>query len=240
MRSIIVIPTYNEAENIEKLIKEIFSQNIEGLEILIVDDNSPDGTSKIINNLQSEISNLKLIQRSGKLGLGSAYITGFKQALTLGADYVFEMDADFSHDPKDISRMLEATKEADLVIGSRKIIGGQIIGWNWRRKLMSNGAMWFSRTMLGLKVKDVTAGFRCFKAEVLKNIDLDAIKSNGYAFQEELLYKTQKKGYKIVEIPVAFLDRKKGKSKLSKKDIIEFFITIYKLKYGKTTTTNKS
>lgn len=233
MKTIIVIPTYNEAENIEKLINKIFSLQIDGLEILIVDDNSPDGTADIVSGLQTPTTKLHLIKRSGKLGLGSAYIAGFKKALELGADYIFEMDADFSHDPEDIPRMLEMTKQADLIIGSRKIKGGRVIGWGFTRKFMSNGAMWFSRLLLGLKPMDVTAGFRCFRSQVLKSIEIDTIKSNGYAFQEELLYRTQKAGFKIAEVPVIFIDRQEGKSKLSKKDIIEFFWIMIKLRFKK-------
>lgn len=230
MKILTIIPTYNEAQNIEKIIKKVFSLNIPGLEILIVDDNSPDGTSQIVSELRTKNSELHLITRSGKLGLGSAYIAGFKKALELGADYVFEMDADFSHDPDDIPRLLEATQDADLAIGSRKVACGKIIGWGWTRKFMSNGAIWLSRLILGLKAKDVTAGFRCFKRHVLETIKLDEIHSNGYAFQEEMLYRTQKLNFKIAEVPVTFIDRQEGKSKLSKKDIIEFFLIIFKLK----------
>ncbi len=232
MKIIIVIPTYNEAENIEKLIKKIFDLKIINLEIIVVDDNSPDRTSDIIEKLKPHFP-IHLIKRVGKLGLGSAYIAGFKKALELGADYIFEMDADFSHDPDDIPRLLKACESADLAIGSRKIKGGKIIGWGWIRKLMSNGAMWFSRFLLGLKPKDVTAGFRCFKRQVLESINIEAIKSNGYAFQEELLYRTQKAGFKITEIPVIFVDRQEGKSKLGKKDIFEFFWIILKLRFRK-------
>ena len=233
MKTIIIIPTYNEADNIDKLIKKIFDLNIFDLEILIIDDNSPDGTAQIVKNIQTTNNKLLLLQRPKKLGLGSAYISGFKKALELKAEYIFEMDADFSHNPDDIPHLLEGIKNADLVIGSRKIQGGKIIGWNWRRKFMSNGAMWFSRLMLGLKPHDVTAGFRCFRHQVLETIKLDEIKSNGYAFQEELLYHTQKINFKITEVPVTFIDRQAGKSKLNKKDIWEFFITIFKLKFKK-------
>ena len=153
--------------------------------------------------------------------------------MSLGADYIFEMDADFSHDPDDIPRLLAAAQNADLVIGSRKVPGGKIVGWNFWRKFMSNGAMWLSRLFLGLRPHDVTAGFRCFKRRVLETIPLDEIRSNGYAFQEELLYRTQKLGFTIFEIPVTFIDRQKGKSKLSKKDIMEFFSIIIKLKTKK-------
>jgi len=232
MKTIIVIPTYNEAENIEALIKAIFALNINDLEIIVVDDNSPDNTAKEVEKLTDRYP-IHLIKRRAKLGIGSAYIAGFKKALSLNAEYIFEMDADFSHNPKDIPRMLEAVQSADLVIGSRKIHRGKIEGWNWRRKFMSDGAMWFSRFFLRLKAKDVTAGFRVFRRKVLVKLNLDKIKSNGYAFQEELLYRTQKLGFVIKEIPVIFVDRQKGQSKLSNKDILEFFIVMFKLRFKK-------
>jgi len=236
MKPIIIIPTYNESKNIERLLTKIFSLNIPNLEVIIVDDNSPDGTSQIVQKLTTSTTlqlTTHLITRPSKLGLGSAYLTGFQKALSLGADYIFEMDADFSHDPDDIPRLLAAAQNADLVIGSRKVPGGKIVGWNFWRKFMSNGAMWLSRLFLGLRPHDVTAGFRCFKRRVLETIPLDEIRSNGYAFQEELLYRTQKLGFTIFEIPVTFIDRQKGKSKLSKKDIMEFFSIIIKLKTKK-------
>lgn len=233
MKPVVIIPTYNESQNIERLLKKIFSLNIPDLEIIIVDDNSPDGTAEIVQKLQVISYKLHIIKRPAKLGLGSAYLTGFEKALSIGAEFIFEMDADFSHDPDDIPRFLEAVQNSDLVIGSRKIAGGKIIGWGWWRKFTSNGAMWLSRLLLGLKARDVTAGFRCFKRRVLETIPLDKINSNGYAFQEELLYRTQKAGFTITEIPVTFIDRQKGKSKLSKKDIIEFFWIILKLKLKK-------
>ncbi|MFH1292026.1 MAG: polyprenol monophosphomannose synthase [bacterium] len=235
MKTIIIIPTYNEKKNISQLIPAIFALNIHGLEIIVVDDNSPDGTAELISELCLKYP-VKLIKRRAKLGLGSAYIAGFKKALFLEAEFIGEMDADFSHDPKDLPRLLEAIQTADMVIGSRKIKHGKIIGWNWRRKLMSNGAMWFSRLLLGLKTKDVTAGFRLFRRKVLMTIPLDQISSNGYAFQEEMLYRAEKSGFKIKEIPVSFADRREGQSKLSKEDIIEFFIIIIKLKFARKRT----
>lgn len=232
MKPIIVIPTYNEKENIAKLIMAIFTLSIPNLEIIVVDDNSPDGTAVAVEELEKKQSSIHLIKRRGKLGLGSAYITGFKKAIALEADYIFEMDADFSHDPKDIPRLLEAARTADLVIGSRKVRRGKIAGWNWYRRFSSAGAMWFSRLLLGLKTKDVTAGFRVYKRKALTAIPLDKIKSNGYAFQEEMLYRTKKLGCEIREIPVTFIDRREGQSKLSKKDIVEFFVIMFKLKFA--------
>jgi len=229
----IVIPTYNEKDNITELVEKIFALQIPNLAVLFVDDNSPDGTAIVIKELQKKYP-ICLVERAKKFGLGSAYLEGFRQVLALGAEYIFEMDADLSHDPADIPRLLEACQQgADLVIGSRRVPGGKIIGWSAWRHFTSNGAMWFSRLFLKLKARDVTAGFRCFRRAVLEKIDLDDIKSNGYAFQEELLYKTQKTGFNILEVPVIFNDRRKGKSKLSKKDIWEFFLIIFKLKYGR-------
>lgn len=230
MQTTVVIPTYNERDNIVNLINDIFSQPIENLKVIVVDDNSPDKTSELVSSIQSIYPNLYLIKRYNKLGLGSAYIAGFKKAMALGADLIVEMDADYSHDPKDISRLIEVCTDGfHLAIGSRKIKGGKIIGWNFKRKLMSHGAMIIARFFLRLRVKDVTAGFRCYKREVLEKINLDSIKSNGYAFQEEMLYRTQKNKFHIKEIPVIFTDRKLGTSKLSNKDIVEFFFTILRL-----------
>jgi len=236
MKTIIIIPTYNEADNIKRLIIEIFNLDIPDLQIIVIDDNSPDKTADVVEKIKESMgwnTKIFLIKRNKKLGIGSAYIAGFKKALALNADYIFEMDADLSHNPQDIPLMLAKIADNDLVIGSRKIKGGKIIGWNLKRKLMSNGAMFVSRLLLRLKPKDVTAGFRCYKKEVLQKIDLEKIKSNGYAFQEEMLYRTQKLGFKICEVPVIFRDRKFGQSKLSKKDILEFFLIIFKLRFKK-------
>ena len=219
----IIIPTYNESENLPNLIHAV-AENLKdyNYKILIIDDNSPDGTGPIAENLKEKYP-LEVLHRTGKLGLGSAYLAGFKKALENGADLIFEMDADFSHDPEDLPRLIKAAGQADLVIGSRKIKGGKIVGWNLLRRFYSNGAMFFARFFLHLKTKDVTAGFRCFKRRVLENIDLEQIKSNGYAFQEEMLYRVENVGFIVKEIPVTFVDRKFGQSKLNKKDIWEFF-----------------
>ncbi len=224
----IIIPTYNERQNINELVTRIFKLNISDLEVIFVDDNSLDNTAKEIAKFFN-LYPVKLIQRPKKLGLGSAYIAGFKQAILNGADFIMEMDADLSHAPEDIPRMIDCARDYDLVIGSRKISGGKIIGWNAWRHLMSNGAMIVARLFLNLKTKDVTSGFRCYKRQVLEKIDLNSIKSNGYAFQEEMLYQTEKLGFKIAEIPVKFTDRSRGKSKLSTKDIIEFFKVMIRL-----------
>lgn len=226
----LIIPTYNEKENLSTLVQAV-ADNLRNYDykILVVDDNSPDGTGKLAESLKEKIP-LEVIHRSGKLGIGSAYIAGFKEALKNGADLVFMMDADHSHDPKDLPRLIAATTDADLVIGSRKIKGGRIVGWNWRRHLYSNGAMLFAKTVLNLKTKDITAGFRCFKRSTLEKITLEKIKSNGYAFMEELVHLVEKKGLHIKEIPVTFVDRQKGQSKLNKKDIMEFFKVMIKIR----------
>lgn len=233
MKMIVVIPTYNERENIVPLIVAIEKLKISDLEILIVDDNSPDGTAAQVAEQQKIYPrNLHLLKRPNKLGLGSAYIDGFTWALAQKANLILEMDADFSHDPNDLPRLIAACQNgADLSLGSRKIPNGKIIGWDWRRRVMSAGAMFVARTFLKLRTSDVTSGFRCFKRRALESINLNKIKSNGYAFQEEVLYRVEKMGFTTVEIPVIFLDRQHGHSKLAKKDIWEFFKLIFKLKY---------
>ena len=233
MKTFLCIPTYNEAENIEKLAKEIFALGIDNLKIIIIDDNSPDGTGKIADELSKKYP-IKVIHREKKLGLGSAYITGFQYALKKDADLILEMDADFSHDPKDVPRLMREIKNGyDVIIGSRKIKNGEIKNWNLWRHFCSNGAMLFSKFFLKIKTLDVTSGFRCYRADALKNLDLGNIKSNGYDFQEEMIYLCEKKEFKIKEIPITFIDRKFGKSKLSYKDIAEFFVKIIALKFKK-------
>ena len=233
MKKFIILPTYNEAENLPKLVKTIFDLQIPDLHIIVVDDNSPDGTGQIADRLAKEFP-LIVIHRQGKQGLGSACITGFKKALEFGADIVFQMDADFSHDPHDLPRLLERIdKGYDFVIGSRRVTGGNIKGWSRYRNIQSILAMSFARAMLGLKTRDITAGYRCLKATMLKDIDFQTIKANGYAFQEELIYRSEKKGYSIAEVPVTFIDRKFGQSKLGIKDIIEFFMTVFRLRLKK-------
>ncbi|MDD2758230.1 MAG: polyprenol monophosphomannose synthase [Patescibacteria group bacterium] len=231
MSTTIVIPTYNEALNIDELINRIFSQNIPNLNIIFVDDASGDGTAEKIKEWGKKYP-IILVSRPAKLGIGSAYIAGFKQALTTDAEYILEMDADLSHAPEDIPRLLAACAGgADLVIGSRKVPGGGIVGWNWWRHFISNAAMFTACLALGLKTRDVTAGFRCYKRQTLEKIDLEKIKSNGYAFQEEMVYRVERLGFKVAEVPVIFNDRRRGVSKLSSKDAMEFFAVMIKLKF---------
>jgi len=221
-KTFIIIPTYNEKENIKNLIQEIFNLELPEINILIIDDNSPDRTGEIVNSLTRKYKNLKLIKRNKKLGLGSAYKLGFKYALGNKADLIMTMDADFSHNPKDIPKFIKESNEFDVVVGSRRIPGGKIIGWNIWRKISSWLGANVSRIILGIKVKDPTSGFRCYKKSILEKIDFKKIRSQGYAFQGEILLLCQKNKAKIKEIPITFENRKKGKSKFGFKEIFEF------------------
>ena len=216
MSNIVIIPTYKEKENIEKIVRAISKLSVV-FDILVIDDNSPDGTADIVKNLQNEFNNLYLIERSGKLGLGTAYITGFKWAIARGYSYIYEMDADFSHNPNDLLKLYNACHEegADLAIGSRYISGVNVVNWSLSRILMSYFASIYVRMVTGMKIMDTTAGFKCYKKEVLENIKTENIKSKGYGFQIEMKFMAWKLGYKIVEIPIVFTDRKYGASKMS-------------------------
>lgn len=229
----ISVATYNEKENIEKLIRRIFDLSIENLSIIIIDDNSPDGTARIVENLKDEFPLIHLINRTGKLGYGSAHIAGFKKALENNADIIVSMDADFSHSPDIIPKLIDALNYGnDVAIGSRRIKGGEVIGWNLWRKFCSAGAMIASQTMLGIKTRDLTSGFRAYNAQIFNIINLDNIKSDGYSFLEELIYLVEKNNLKIKEVPIVFYDRRLGYSKLSRKEIVKFFLTIFKIKFS--------
>lgn len=229
MKTIIVIPTYNERENIMRLIPALFDLKIQELEVIIVDDNSPDETADVAEKFREKFP-MYIIKRQRKLGLGTAYVDGFKKALALGADIIFEMDADFSHDPADVPRLIAALDTNDLAIGSRRAPGGKVVGWGFYRHVTSYVAMTLSRVILNLKTKDVTAGFRAYRRKVLEVILQKEISSNGYAFQEEILYRVERAGFLITEVPVTFTDRKIGKSKLSSGDIWEFFKVMKRLR----------
>lgn len=232
---LIVIPTYNEKENIEKLIPQILKQD-KNIDILVVDDGSPDGTGELVEKLAKKNPKIHVLHRKGKLGIGSAYIEGFKYGVKSEAsrskargffslrrnkyDLIISMDADLSHNPKYLPAMITASGKYDLVLGSRWTKGGGVTGWPWHRYVMSWGANFFSRVLLKLKPKDITTGFRCYKREVLEKIGLDNITSSGYAFFEELIYRVQKAGFSIGEVPIIFVDRKIGQSKIDKKEII--------------------
>ena len=230
MKSIIVIPTYNEADNIENLIERILSLKIDGLDILIVDDNSPDGTAQIVEKLMEKHANIHLLTRPEKAGLGTAYVAGFKYALEKGYDYIFEMDADFSHNPDEIPNFLKKIEECDLVIGSRYVTGVNVINWPLSRLILSVGANKYTQIITGMPIKDCTGGFKCFRRQVLEQIDLDRIRSDGYSFQIEMNFKAWKKGFRICEIPIVFTDREAGSSKMSKKIIREAIWMVWKLK----------
>jgi len=228
----VVIPTYNEAGNIEKLIDRIFQLNIAGLEILVVDDNSPDDTASVVQNRQAHDSRLHLIQRPGKMGLGTAYVSGFRFALDHKFDYVFEMDADLSHNPDDLPRFLEKMKDHDLVVGSRYTNGVNVINWPLSRLLLSLFANWYTRTITGLPLRDCTSGYKCFRANVLESIKLDKIKSDGYSFQIELNFFAWRMGYRIVELPIIFVDREVGNSKMSRKVMNEAALMAWRLRFN--------
>lgn len=233
-RKIVIIPTYNEKENIENIIRKVFSLD-GGYDILIIDDGSPDGTAAIVKRLQQEFpERLHMIERPGKLGLGTAYITGFKWSIDKGYDYTFEMDADFSHNPEDLPRLYQACKDgADLAIGSRYCDGISVINWPIGRIIMSYYASVYVRTVLGMKVYDCTAGFKCYSNKVLRTIDLDKVEMKGYGFQIEMKYTTYKLGFKITEVPIIFVNRKAGTSKMSGGIFGEAFWGVLKLRFRK-------
>ena len=228
-KSLVIIPTYNEMENIPNLIPKILQKD-EGLEVLIVDDNSPDGTAAFVEEESKLNSRVHLIKRNAKLGLGTAYIEGFKYALKNGYNFIFEMDADFSHNPKELINFLREIESADLVLGSRYKNGVNVVNWPMKRLLLSYFANVYTRIITGLPVKDATGGFKCFRREVLEAIDFNNVKSNGYAFQIEMTYKAWKKGFRIKEISITFIDRVKGTSKMSKKIVREAVTMVWKLR----------
>lgn len=228
-RALVVIPTYNESENIPNLIPKILEQD-SMFEVLVVDDNSPDGTADLVRALQKDNKRVHLLERPGKQGLGTAYVAGFKFALKSTYDYIIEMDADFSHDPKALSLLLRKMKDYDLVIGSRYVSGVNVVNWPMRRLILSYSANIYTRFITGMPVKDATGGFKCYKRKVLESIDLDSLKSNGYAFQIETNFLTWRQGFRICEVPIIFIDRRVGVSKMSKHIIYEAAWMVWKLK----------
>ncbi|MDR3286498.1 MAG: polyprenol monophosphomannose synthase [Prevotellaceae bacterium] len=231
-KKIVIIPTYNEKENIEAIIRKVLSLD-GGFNVLIVDDGSPDGTANIVKQLQNEFSDrLNIVERKGKLGLGTAYIAGFKWCLENGADYVFEMDADFSHNPDDLIKLCDACKNnADVAIGSRYISGMNVVDWPFSRLLISYSASKYVRIITRMKVKDSTAGFICYKRNVLSAINFDKIRMKGYGFQIEMKYTAYKLGFKIEEVPIIFIDRKLGTSKMSSSIFGEAMWGVLKLRF---------
>lgn len=228
--SLVIIPTYNEKENIEKIIRKVFSLPCD-FEILIIDDGSPDGTAQIVKRLQEEFPSLHIEERTGKLGLGTAYIHGFNWALKRGYEYIFEMDADFSHNPKDLIKLRDACLAgADLAIGSRYVKGVNVVNWPMGRVLMSYFASMYVRFITGIDIQDATAGFKCYRRQVLEIIPMHKIKFVGYAFQIEMKFTAIKYGFKVVEVPIIFTDRTEGTSKMSTRIFREAFLGVIQMK----------
>lgn len=231
-RSLVIVPTYNEAENIGRLIKEI-THAVEGIRVMVVDDSSPDGTSDIVREIAENNPRVLLETRPGKLGLGTAYIHGFKKALAIpDVDCIFGMDADFSHSPRYLPDFLEALDMYDLVVGSRYLDGISVVNWPIRRLFISFFANNYARVITGLPLRDCTSGFCCYKREVLEAINLDAVRARGYSFLVEMKYRAHKNGFKIGEVPIIFFERRSGQTKMSKFDILEAIVTVWRLRLG--------
>ena len=227
MRACVCLPTYNEAENLERMLRALAGVLAPDDVVLVIDDNSPDGTGRIAEELAMELPFVRVLHRERKEGLGPAYIAGFRWALEQGAGLVLEMDADFSHDPADVPRLIAAAEEgADLVIGSRYVEGGEVRNWSLLRRAISRGGSFYARTILGVGIRDLTAGFKCYRRAVLEAIDLATIDARGYAFQIETDYRALKRGFRVVEIPVAFVDRELGGSKMSKAIVLEAVLKV--------------
>jgi dolichol-phosphate mannosyltransferase len=221
VRRVICLPTYDERENLESMVRALGRLELEGLEVLVIDDSSPDGTGEIADRLTHELPWVHVLHRERKEGLGPAYLAGFARALELGADFVFEMDCDFSHDPADVPRLAAAAEQADLVLGSRYVSGGGTRNWGLVRRFVSRGGSLYAQVLLQLGIRDLTGGFKCYRRAVLETIDLSAIDSRGYAFQIETTYRTIRAGFRVVEIPITFADREVGGSKMSKSIVLE-------------------
>jgi len=230
--ALVIVPTYNEAENIERLVVDILSQEAP-LHVVVVDDNSPDGTGEIADGVAAADARVAVIHRAAKLGLGTAYVAGFVRAMSKGYGYAITMDADYSHNPKYLPGLLGLMKTSDVGIGSRYVPGGGATGWPAHRKALSRGANTFARTMLGLKAHDCTAGFRCYRADVLRAIDLDTIFSSGYSFLVEMVTRCERRGYRIGEIPIIFEDRRLGRSKISRVEILKSVYTVFRLRFSR-------
>jgi dolichol-phosphate mannosyltransferase len=233
MKGLVIIPTFNERENIEAILRAALAQD-EGIEVLVVDDSSPDGTGERVAALAQEDPRIHLIQRPGKMGLGSAYIRGFQWALERpDIDCVFEMDADFSHNPEDLKRLIAEIREQDLVLGSRYLEGVTVVNWPLRRLALSLGANVYTRLVTGMPIHDATGGFKCFRREVLEAIPLELIRSDGYSFQIEMNYQAWKRGFSIKEIPIVFTDRRVGVSKMNRRIIFEAVWMVWRLRFSR-------
>ena len=231
-RACVVLPTYNELENLPSIVPAILAAAPE-LDVLIVDDNSPDGTGDLADKLALADGRIRVLHRKKKEGLGRAYLHGFEVALAAGYGRVLEMDADFSHDPSRLPALLAASRDADVVLGSRYVDGGGTVNWGLSRRILSKGGSTYARTILGLPIRDLTGGFKCFRRKVLESIDLPTVRSTGYAFQIELTYRSVKKGFKVVEVPITFHDRRVGKSKMSRRIVVEALWKVWSIRFGR-------
>jgi dolichol-phosphate mannosyltransferase len=228
-RALVCLPTYDEKDNVGPMTAAILAATPD-VDILVIDDNSPDGTGQLADAIAAREPRVKVLHRAGKEGLGKAYLAGFDWALRHGYELVLEMDADFSHDPKYLPAMLLASREADLVLGSRNIEGGGTVNWGILRKIISRGGSFYARTILGIPVRDLTGGFKCFHRKVLESIDLPTVECSGYAFQIELTYRTLKRGFKVKELPIVFVDRRVGQSKMSKRIVLEALRKVWSIR----------
>jgi dolichol-phosphate mannosyltransferase len=218
LKATVCLPTYNERENLERMVRALGEQ---GVSVLVIDDNSPDGTGELADRLAEEHPHVAVLHRARKEGLGPAYLDGFRHALADGAELILEMDCDFSHDPADVQRLIAAAGDADLALGSRYVDGGSVGNWGLVRRAVSAGGSLYARLVLGVGVRDLTGGFKCYRRAVLESIDLDAISSKGYAFQIETTYRALRAGFHVVEIPIRFVDREQGGSKMSRRIVLE-------------------
>ncbi len=230
MEKLVIVPTYNERENIDPLLERLLAQPF-GLDVLVVDDGSPDGTAARVESWRERSPRVHLLRRPGKMGLGSAYRDGFRYALQHGAEYVFEMDADFSHDPDAIGDFLEAAKDADVVLGSRYLHGVTVVNWPLSRLILSVGANVYTRLVTGMPVADATGGYKCFRRRALEGVPLDRVRTEGYGFQIEMSYRCWRRGFRIKEIPIVFVDRRAGISKMNRRIILEAAVLVWKLRF---------
>lgn len=230
-KALIIVPTYNEAENVRGIAERLL-EALPQADLLVVDDNSPDGTGQIVDEMVAQNPRVHVLHRAGKLGLGTAYIEGFTWGLARDYQYLFEMDADGSHDPKYLPQMFALAEDgADAVVGSRNVPGGGTVNWGWGRNMLSKGGSFYARTILGIDVRDVTAGFVCWRRDVLEDLDLPTIDSSGYSFQIEMKYRALRRGYKIVETPIIFVDRRVGQSKMSRAIVAEALLKVWTLRF---------
>lgn len=230
-RSLVCLPTYDERDNVAPMVEAILAVD-PTVEVLVIDDNSPDGTGEIADGIAAREPRVHVLHRAGKEGLGKAYLAGFAWALERGYGLVLEMDADFSHDPKYLPAMLAASRSADLVLGSRYVPGGGTVNWGLGRKILSRGGSFYARMVLGIGVRDLTGGFKCFRREVLESIDLPTVECSGYAFQIELTYRALRKGFRVAEIPIVFVDRRVGQSKMSRRIVLEGIRKVWSIRFS--------